>query len=116
GGRSWGGLSGGRGGGRASHEPMTPAAVQAVIADALGDPTLRLGLWDSERAAYLDVAGVPIELPANGSNRQVTRVTRDEQPLAALIHDPAFDAHAEHLPGLPPPPLTLPQNTPSVHP
>src|SRR5262249_58261077 len=94
-GQSCGAFSVGRVARRAGQEPMTPPAVQAVIADALGDPTLRLGLWDSDRAAYLDVARVPIELPANGSNRQVTRVTRDEQPLAALIHDPAFDAGAE---------------------
>jgi signal transduction histidine kinase len=110
-GQSFAAFSVGRVAMRARHEPMTPAAVQAVIADALGDPTLRLGLWDSERAAYLDVAGVPIELPANGSNRQVTRVTRDEQHLAALIHDPAFDADAEVLEGLAATSLMLLENT-----
>jgi signal transduction histidine kinase len=59
------------------------------LARALGDPTLELGYWLPEGGAYVDVAGRPLELPAPGSDRGVTRVERDGQPVAVLVHDPA---------------------------
>jgi signal transduction histidine kinase len=59
------------------------------LARALGDPTLDLGYWLPESGAYVDVAGRPLELPAPGSERGVTRVERDGQPVAVLVHDPA---------------------------
>ena len=33
---------------------LTPAAAEAMIADALGDSTLTLGLWAPERDGYVD--------------------------------------------------------------
>ena len=71
---------------------LTPAAVQTMIGEALGDPTLRLAIWSPERAGYVDVDGAPLELPRDTDVRGVTEVTRDERPVAALIHDWSLDS------------------------
>src|SRR6266540_3968590 len=63
--------------------------LRDALARALGDPTLELGYWLPESDAYVDVAGQPLELPAAGSDRAVTRVERDGQAVAVLVHDPA---------------------------
>ena len=48
---------------RAGGRSMTPAMEESVIGDALGDPTLRLALWDPRTDGYVDVNGAPIDLP-----------------------------------------------------
>jgi signal transduction histidine kinase len=63
--------------------------LRDALARALGDPTLELGYWLPESGAYVDVAGHPLELPPAGSDRAVTRVERDGQAVAVLVHDPA---------------------------
>ncbi len=63
--------------------------LRDALARALGDPTLELGYWLPESGAYVDAAGRPLELPAAGSARAVTRVERDGQAVAVLVHDPA---------------------------
>src|SRR6266516_1616700 len=63
--------------------------LRDALARALGDPTLELGYWLPESGAYVDVAGQPLELPPAGSARAVTRVERDGQAVAVLVHDPA---------------------------
>jgi signal transduction histidine kinase len=75
---------------RASRDPITPAAVQQTISDALGDPGLRILVWDDDAATYVDVEGTPVEDPGEDGTRCVTRVTRDGLPAAALIHDPSL--------------------------
>jgi signal transduction histidine kinase len=61
--------------------------LRDALARALGDPTLELGYWLPESGAYVDAAGRPLELPAAGSDRSVTRVERDGQAVAVLVHD-----------------------------
>jgi signal transduction histidine kinase len=80
---------------RAGRNPMTPAGVQRTIADALGDASLRVALWDDEAGTYVDVDRNPLELPCEGGARRVTRVTRSGLPAAALIHDPAVHADSD---------------------
>jgi signal transduction histidine kinase len=63
--------------------------LRDALARALGDPTLELGYWLPESGAYVDGAGRSLELPATGSARSVTRVERDGQAVAVLVHDPA---------------------------
>src|ERR671930_2434973 len=70
--------------------------LRDALARALGDPTLELGYWLYESGAFVDVAGPPLEFPAAGSDRAVTRVERDGQAVAVLAHDPAL----LHHPGL----------------
>ena len=96
---------------RASGKPVTPAAVQKMIGDALGDPTITLALWESERAGYVDIYGAPLELPRDTRARGVTRVTWGNGPVAALIHDPTLDTDSDVVEGLAATSLMLLENT-----
>ena len=59
------------------------------LARALGDPSLQVGYWLPESAAFVDAAGCPLAVPDPGSGRSATMVERGGQPLAVLVHDPA---------------------------
>lgn len=59
------------------------------LARALGDPSLQVGYWLPESAAFVDAAGRPLQVPDPASGRGTTMVDRDGQPLAMLVHDPA---------------------------
>jgi len=61
--------------------------LRDALARALGDPSLQVGYWLPQSAAYVDAAGSPVAVPAPASGRTTT-VERDGQPLAVLIHDP----------------------------
>jgi signal transduction histidine kinase len=63
--------------------------VRGQLSRALGDPSLAIGYWLPERAAYVDAEGRVLALPDAGSGRSVTLVEREGQPVAVLIHDPA---------------------------
>jgi signal transduction histidine kinase len=76
---------------RIGGEPLTPARVEALLRDALGDPMLTLALRRPGRAGYVDVRGRPIELPAWRRDVAVTRVRREGRTVAAVIHDAALD-------------------------
>jgi signal transduction histidine kinase len=75
---------------RAGRGPMTPAAVEKTIGEALGDPGLRVALWDREAGAYVDVHAAPLEPPLAGGAQATTQVTRGGLPVAVLIHDRAL--------------------------
>jgi signal transduction histidine kinase len=67
----------------------TPSGtLRDELARALGDPSLQVGYWLAESAAFVDATGRPVAVPAPGSGR-ATMVERDGQPLAVLVHDPA---------------------------
>jgi len=59
------------------------------LARALGDPSLQVGYWLPEPAAFVDAAGRLLAVPDPGSGRSATMIERDGQPLAVLVHDPA---------------------------
>jgi signal transduction histidine kinase len=63
--------------------------LRDALARALGDPSLQVGYWLPESAAFVDAAGRPLAVPDPGSGRAATMVERDGQPLAVLVHDPA---------------------------
>jgi signal transduction histidine kinase len=63
--------------------------LRTALARMLGDATLQVGYWSPEVAGYVDEAGRPLELPPAGSDRAVTRIEREGQTVAALVHDPA---------------------------
>jgi signal transduction histidine kinase len=96
---------------RASGKPLTPAGVQGVIAEALGDSTIELALWSPDRAGYVDVYGAPVQLPGDTRARGVTRITGDDGPVAALIHDPTLDTDSDVVEGLAATSLMLLENT-----
>ena len=61
--------------------------LRDALAQALGDPTLEIG-YRLDRG-YVDSEGRPLALPAEGSDRKVTRVDQDGKPIAVLVHDAA---------------------------
>jgi signal transduction histidine kinase len=60
-----------------------------ALARALGDPSLEVGYWLPDGATFVDPEGRPVSLPGPGSKRSVTKVERDGQPVAVLVHDAA---------------------------
>ena len=71
-------------------ERTPPGALGDALARALGDPTLELALWLSERGGYVDGTGRPVTLPERDSGRAVTLLGPPESPVAALVHDPVL--------------------------
>jgi signal transduction histidine kinase len=64
-------------------------SLRDALARALGDPTLEVGYWLPDGGTFIDPEGRPVSLPGPGSERSVTKVERDGQPVAVLVHDPA---------------------------
>ena len=64
-------------------------SLRDALARALGDPTLEVGYWLPDGGTFVDPEGRSISLPGPGSERSVTKVERDGQPVAVLVHDPA---------------------------
>ena len=90
---------------------LTPRAVETMIGDAVGDSTLTLGLWAPERNRYVDTAGAPLELPRDSRAHGVTELTRDDQRVAVLLHDPTLDTDSDVVEGLAATSLMLLENT-----
>jgi len=67
------------------------------LARALGDPSLVVGLWAPERAAYVTADDVSVDLPAEGSSRVATLIDHDERRIAVLVHDEALTYFPELL-------------------
>jgi len=64
-------------------------ALRAELARALWDPSLEVGYWQPEMRAFVDADGHVLTLPTPGSDRVMTIVEGEHQPVAALVHDPA---------------------------
>lgn len=61
--------------------------LRDALAQALGDPTLEIGYWLGQD--YVDSEGRVLVLPADESDRKVTRVDQAGRPIAVLVHDAA---------------------------
>jgi signal transduction histidine kinase len=85
---------------RAGGQPVTPERVQSMLRRALGDPSLRLALWERARDAYVDVSGRPVELPQEQGDVTVTLVEREGRKAAALIHDASLAEGSDIAEGL----------------
>jgi signal transduction histidine kinase len=70
--------------------PATPASTRDALARALADPSLELFFWLPDRRAFVDPAGAPVSLPDDSTQRAVTRLEHDGQPLVAVVHDPSL--------------------------
>jgi signal transduction histidine kinase len=64
-------------------------SLRDALARALGDPKLEVGYWVPNAGGFVDAAGRPLDISSPGSGRRVTRVEREGEPVAALVHDPA---------------------------
>jgi signal transduction histidine kinase len=71
-------------------ERTSPQGLRDALRRALADPSLEVAYWLSERRGFVDAAGKPVELPAQGTQLAVTRLEQDGQPVAALVHDPSL--------------------------
>ena len=65
----------------------TPARLRDALANALGDPSLRVAYWSPTENRFVDAAGAPIELPELGTGQAVTLLERNGVREAAIIHD-----------------------------
>ena len=74
----------------------TPEQTGAVLAEALGDPTLELVYALPGQDGYVDAGGRPAEVPVQRDER-VTLVRRGDVPLGAVLHDPALNEHPDVL-------------------
>jgi signal transduction histidine kinase len=68
----------------------SPVRLRDALAQAFGDPTLAIAYWSPTTAAYVDLAGAPVTLPADVGGRTATLLERDGAPLVAIIHDSAL--------------------------
>jgi signal transduction histidine kinase len=69
----------------------------ALLAHAVGDPSLELVFWLPGFECFADGAGRPVALPVPGSGRTVTRIGGDGEPVGAIVHDAALDYDDELL-------------------
>lgn len=65
-----------------------PGELEQRLRSVLRDPTLAVLHWSEASGAYLDGAGRPVPLPAEGDPRGVTFLERQGRPMTALVHDP----------------------------
>jgi class 3 adenylate cyclase len=61
--------------------------LEAALRRAVGDPGLMVTRWSQVAGAYLDREGQRVSLDELDARRSATRLERDGQPLAAVIHD-----------------------------
>ncbi|MFD2766542.1 ATP-binding protein [Micromonospora eburnea] len=67
-----------------------PQRLHGLLVRVLGDASLRLGVWHSGTAHYLDPHGRRLDTPPPGDPAMATYVDGRGQPLALLVHDPAL--------------------------
>jgi signal transduction histidine kinase len=67
-----------------------PRRLRQLLARTLGDPSLQVAFWLPDRQTYVDADGSPVELPAEDERRRVSVLQQDDEPLAALVYDPAL--------------------------
>jgi len=79
------------------HDHPDARRVRSVLAQALGDPSLRLAYWRGKAGGgWVDPDGQRVELPAPSQRRSVTGIyDADGRRLAAIVHDDALRAHPD---------------------
>ena len=63
------------------------APLRDAVADALGDPSLRLAYWSTDRQAWVDDEGRTLPEPIAQGTEAATFVDQNGKRVAALIHD-----------------------------
>ena len=72
--------------------------LRNALAEALDDPTLELHYWLPERGAFVDADGRLADLPDEDDPKSgVTKIERDGQCVAAIVHDRTLPEAAEHV-------------------
>lgn len=71
--------------------------LREVLARTLGDPSLDVAYAVPGTADFVDLEGRAIVMPAASAGRAVTKLERDGDTVALLIHDPALMEQPELL-------------------
>jgi signal transduction histidine kinase len=74
--------------------------LQAPLARALRDPSLRLSYWLPEFGSWADQHGTPVEPPTQTEQQAVRILYRENVPMAALTFDRSLDDEHELLDAL----------------
>ena len=74
---------------------VSMSQLRAVLVAAVGDPDLRIGVWDGNLRRYIDSDGSAFSWPSAGSGRAVLPINRNGQPVAAIVADEAVVAEPE---------------------
>ena len=64
--------------------------LRAAVSRTLGDPSVEIAYWMRDLDGYVDADGGRIELPVDDPDRAVTVITRADERIGALVHDPAL--------------------------
>jgi signal transduction histidine kinase len=78
-------------------DTQSAGGLRDALAEALDDPSLELLYWLPEAGRYVDASGRPVDLPEDDPKRAVTKVDRDGQCVAAIVHDAALPEGNEHV-------------------
>jgi signal transduction histidine kinase len=73
----------------------SPEELRDGMSAALEDPSLEIAYRVGGGTGYADADGRSVALDGLGSARAVTRVFRDGEPIAAIVHDPALGERSE---------------------
>jgi signal transduction histidine kinase len=67
-----------------------PGSLQAALAQAVGDPELRIAYWLPDAGHYVDAIGRPVAEPTAAPGRAVTILVRDDRRMAVVSHTAAL--------------------------
>jgi signal transduction histidine kinase len=67
-------------------EAPAPGSLEAALAEALGDPALRIAYWLPGAQRYVDGNGQTVGEPAAAPGRVLTTLAHGEQPMAIVSH------------------------------
>jgi signal transduction histidine kinase len=71
-------------------EAPPAGSLESALAQAIGDPELRIAYWLPASRRYVDGNGRPVEEPVAASGRAVTPLVRDGRRVALVAHAAAF--------------------------
>ena len=71
-----------------------PGSLQAALAVALDDPSVRVLYWLEHEERYVDASGVPAEIPDMDRGQPVTFIRRRGAPVAAVVNASRADSSA----------------------
>ena len=63
--------------------------LRDALAGILGDSSLEIAYRVATADAYVDASGRPVDLPEPSQRRAITRIERDGEVVAVLVHDPS---------------------------
>ena len=67
-------------------EAPAPGSLEAALAQALGDPELRVAYWLADVQRYVDAQGRPVAEPAAAPGRLVTALMQQDTRMAMVSH------------------------------